>query len=107
MLCLEAAFLSPGSTIIKQPSFLSSIFGVKQSSTTQGQDVQSCSETAGAKPLERFRRVQTVQLAESKANCSSRRHSVRAPRCACPGLPRPLHGWEPSPDWALLRSAGG
>lgn len=32
------------------------------------QDVQSCSETAGAKPLERFRRVQTVQLAESKAN---------------------------------------
>lgn len=68
MLCLEAAFLSPGSTIIKQPSFLSSIFGVKQSSTTQGQDVQSRSDTAGAKPVERFRRVQTVQQAESKAN---------------------------------------
>lgn len=68
MLCLEAAFLSPGSTIIKQPSFLFPTFGVKQSSTTQGQDVQSCSETAGAKPLERLRRVQTVRPAESKAN---------------------------------------
>ena len=59
---------SPGSTIIKQPSFLSSTFGVKQSSTAQGQDVQSCSETAGAKPLERLRRVQTARPAGSKAN---------------------------------------
>lgn len=42
-----------------------------------------------------------------QTRCSSRRHSVRTRRCACPGLPQPLHGWEPGPDWALLRSAGG
>lgn len=61
---------------------------------SQGQHVQSCSETAGAKTLERFGQSPTAWLAESKkANPALHEDSVQEPlRVPATGQPEPLLG---------------
>lgn len=74
-------------------------------STTQGQDVQSRSDTAGAKPVERFRRVQTVQQAESKANSVHHEDTVYEREGVLKTwLPQPLTAGSPALTGPLPRS---
>lgn len=97
MLCLEAALLTPGPTIIKQPSFLSSRFGVKQLSLFPG---------AGCSELFRDSRSKdtgtgltepngVVSRKQSKS-CPSRRLGIGAPTCARHG-PAVVPAWPGQP----------
>lgn len=71
----------------------------------KGQDVQSCSKTAGAKIMERFGHTYPNGVVGRNQSIPSTTKTVYEP-LSVPALGRlgPLLGWEPAPDWVLQGS---